>query len=45
MKRAAVAEEHNLSLEGGQSIMQVVSLRGSNLIEVWFSQNCNEEPS
>lgn len=34
MKRAAVAEEHNLSLEGGQSIMQVVSLRGSNLIEV-----------
>ena len=44
MKRAAVAEEHNLSLEDGQSIMQVVSLRGSNLIEVWFSQNCNEEP-
>jgi len=37
MKRAAVAEEHNLSLEDGQSIMQVVSLRGSNLIEVWFS--------
>lgn len=34
MKRAAVAEEHNLSLEDGQSIMQVVSLRGSNLIEV-----------
>lgn len=32
MKRAA--EEQNLALQDGQSIMQVVSLRGSNLIEV-----------
>ena len=36
MKRAAVAEEHILNLENGKSFMQVVSLRGSNLIEVWF---------
>ncbi|KAB5512412.1 hypothetical protein DKX38_029440 [Salix brachista] len=34
MKRAAVAEEHILNLEDGKSFMQVVSLRGSNLIEV-----------
>ncbi|CAN1297518.1 Probable RNA-binding protein EIF1AD [Linum perenne] len=33
LKRAA-AEEHSLTLEDGQSIMQVLSLRGSNLIEV-----------
>lgn len=32
MKRAV--EEDNLTLQPGQSIMQVVSLRGSNLIEV-----------
>ena len=46
LKRAA--EEETLTLEEGQSIMQVVSLRGSNLIEalplpvfkrqyMWFS--------
>ncbi|KAJ6422317.1 hypothetical protein OIU84_027301 [Salix udensis] len=34
MKRAAVAEERILNLEDGKSFMQVVSLRGSNLIEV-----------
>ncbi|CAK7340001.1 unnamed protein product [Dovyalis caffra] len=34
LKRAAVAEEQNSTLEDGQSIMQVLSLRGSNLIEV-----------
>jgi hypothetical protein len=32
MKRAA--EENNLNLRDGQGIMQVLSLRGSNLIEV-----------
>ncbi|CAL1408106.1 unnamed protein product [Linum trigynum] len=33
LKRAA-AKEHDFTLQGGQSIMQVLSLRGSNLIEV-----------
>ncbi|CAN1151440.1 Probable RNA-binding protein EIF1AD [Linum perenne] len=33
LKRAS-ADEHNLKLQDGQSMMQVMSLRGSNLIEV-----------
>uniref|UniRef100_A0A5B7BQE3 Putative RNA-binding protein EIF1AD n=1 Tax=Davidia involucrata TaxID=16924 RepID=A0A5B7BQE3_DAVIN len=36
LKRAA--EEETLTLQQGQSIMQVVSLRGSNLIEVMDSR-------
>ncbi|GLT74054.1 hypothetical protein SLA2020_458750 [Shorea laevis] len=36
LKRAA--QEQNLTLGDGQSIMQVVSLRGSNLIEVMDAQ-------
>lgn len=35
LKRAA--EEQSLTLQDGQSIMQVVSLRGSNLIEVFIN--------
>ncbi|XP_058110682.1 uncharacterized protein LOC131253626 [Magnolia sinica] len=34
LKRAATVENGAFSLQQGQSIMQVVSLRGSNLIEV-----------
>ncbi|KAL5991337.1 hypothetical protein ACLOJK_012244 [Asimina triloba] len=34
LKRAAAVEDDAVSLQQGQSIMQVVSLRGSNLIEV-----------
>ncbi|KAM7252668.1 hypothetical protein ACFE04_008177 [Oxalis oulophora] len=37
LKRAI--EEQSLSLEDGQTIMKVVSLRGSNLIEVIDGQN------
>ncbi|KAL5801264.1 hypothetical protein ACOSQ3_032896 [Xanthoceras sorbifolium] len=36
LKRAA--EEQSLTIQDGQSVMQVVSLRGSNLIEVMDSQ-------
>lgn len=35
LKRAA--GEQSLTLQDGQSIMQVVSLRGSNLIEVFIN--------
>lgn len=35
LKRAV--EEQSLTLQDGQSIMQVVSLRGSNLIEVFIN--------
>lgn len=35
LKRAA--EEQSLTLQDGQSITQVVSLRGSNLIEVFIN--------
>lgn len=36
-KRAVESSEDKLSIQDGQSIMQVVSLRGSNLIEVLLS--------
>ncbi|KAK3206329.1 hypothetical protein Dsin_020375 [Dipteronia sinensis] len=36
LKRAA--EEQSLTVQDGQSVMQVVSLRGSNLIEVIDAQ-------
>ncbi|XWS74479.1 hypothetical protein CRYUN_Cryun01aG0001500 [Craigia yunnanensis] len=36
LKRAA--KDQNLSLQHGQSIMQVLSLRGSNLIEIMDAQ-------
>ncbi|CAN1852440.1 Probable RNA-binding protein EIF1AD [Linum perenne] len=39
LKRAS-ADEHNLKLQDGQSMMQVMSLRGSNLIEVMHLFRC-----
>ncbi|KAK4579761.1 hypothetical protein RGQ29_029432 [Quercus rubra] len=37
-KRAVESSEDRLSIQDGQSVMQVVSLRGSNLIEVMDAQ-------
>lgn len=41
LKRAV--EEESLNLENGHSIMQVLSLRGSNLIEVLRHVNLMEK--